>query len=243
MFVDCIDCPLRRSSAFRPMSEEELAFVRHAKIDQRDIPRGSEILAEGDRNGSIYTLYSGWAFRYVMLRPDCRQILDILLPGDLMGLQAQMAGGLRHSVRSVTDVSICHLDQIRFQGMFATLPSLSEALVATLLMEEQRADTRMMMLGRQRPTERLAFFFLELRERLLRRGFDAAEQFELPLTYEHLADALGLSRSQIGSSLREIRQRGWASLNDGMLSFQDEGAMAEKSRYRGMPDPALRALI
>lgn len=243
MYVDCRHCPLRRTSAFRPLEGKELDFVRTIKTAQPLIPAKTDIISAGSDAPGMFTLYSGWAFRYMTVRKDARQILDVLLPGDLIGLQSPMTGRMRHSVRSVTAVELCHLDGDRFKTLFDDLPDLAEALVATLLYEEHRADLRLMLLGRQRPTERLAYFLLELRDRLLRRGMTDGSAFMLPLTYAQLADVIGVSRSQIGASLGDIRDQGWARLSDGQLLFEDPDHMADKAQYKPLPDPTIRALI
>lgn len=179
----------------------------------------------------------------MMLRDGCRQILDIMLPGDLVGLQSPLTGKIRHSVQAITDVRICSLDKGRFHTMFTAHPALSEALVATLLVEEHRADKRLLLLGRQRPTERLGYFLLELRERLARRGGSVDDGYDLPLTYEHLADTIGVSRSQIGASLKDMNHRGWAHLAGRRLTFLDAARMAQDCEYEALPDPATRTLI
>jgi CRP/FNR family transcriptional regulator len=243
MFVDCLHCPLRASAAFRPMLEDELQSVRETKSGERHYPPRADIMTQGDPDTGICTIFSGWAFRYMTLRGGSRQILDIMLPGDLIGLQSPMTGKIRHSVRTVTNVRVCSLDEARFHNLFKLHPALSEALVATLLVEEQRADTRLLLLGRQRPTERLGYFLLELRERLQRRGEKVDCGYELPLTYAHLGDVIGVSRSQVGSSIRELQSRNWARLSGRSLEFDDVEAMARDCEYCPLPDPATRTLI
>lgn len=243
MSVDCLNCPLRHKAAFRPMTEPELEYIRSTKTGERVFPARADIMVKGDRGTGVHTLYSGWAFRYLQLRDGCRQIMDILLPGDLMGLQTPLTGRIRHSVRAITDVKICNLDGGQFHKMFEAHPELGEALLATLLVEEHRSDVRLLLLGRQRPTERLAYLLLELRERLQRRGEMVEDGFDLPLSYEHLADTIGVSRSQIGASLRELQARRWASLKDRRLVFVDPAAMITGCEYNFLPDPALRTLI
>ncbi|MFN3727682.1 MAG: Crp/Fnr family transcriptional regulator [Allosphingosinicella sp.] len=217
--------------------------MRSIKTAQPSVPARTDIIHAGTASQSVYTLYSGWAYRYVMLRKGARQILDVLLPGDLIGLQSPLTGKVRHSVRSVTEVELCDLNGSRFKSVFDALPDLAEALVATLLYEEHRADIRLMLLGRQRPTERLAYFLLELRERLMRRGMTDGREFLLPLTYAQLADLIGVSRSQIGASLGDIRDQGWARLRAGRLLFEDVERMADRVCYQALPDPRIRALI
>lgn len=243
MYVDCRHCPLRRTSAFRPLEGDELDFVRSIKFEQSSFPARMDIVSAGDARPMLFTLFSGWAFRYMMLDGRARQIMDVLLPGDLVGLQSPITGRIRHSVRSITPVSLCLLDGEGFRELFDRYAELSEALVATLLYEEHRADTRLLLLGRLRPTQRLAYLFLELFDRLDRRGHAEPDSCELPLTYEHLADLVGVSRSQVGASLLDLKQRGWATLADGRLTIADRAQMSSSCRYQPLPDPAIRALI
>jgi CRP/FNR family transcriptional regulator len=225
------------------MSEPELAFIRETKTGERVIPARADIMVKGDRGTGIYTLFSGWAVRFMELRDGCRQILDILLPGDLIGLQQEMTGRIRHSIKAITDVRVCNLDGGRFHKMFEAHPALGEALVATLLVEEHRADVRLLLLGRQRPTERLGYLLLESRERLQRRGEKVDDGYDLPLTYEHLADTIGVSRSQIGASLREMHARQWATLSERRLAFINPARMSAECEYSPLPDPVIRTLI
>lgn len=243
MFVDCIHCPLRRAVAFRPMAPDELQFVREIKSGERHYPPRTDIMIEGDPHTGICTILSGWAFRYKMLQNGSRQIIDVMLPGDLMGLQSTMTGKIRHSAQSLTDVRVCSLDGARFHNIFQIHPALSEALMATLLIEEQRADARLLLLGQQRPTERLGYFLLELRERLQRRGQSVEGGFQLPMSYVHLSNTIGASRSQVAASLRDLRERNWASLTVRQVAFLDTAAMARGCEYTHLPEPTLRTLI
>lgn len=243
MWVDCQNCPLRTTSAFRPLEGAELDFVRSVKTGQRSLGPRTDIITAGDVLDSVFTLFSGWAIKYAMLDGRGRQILDILLPGDLIGLQAPMTGEIRHSVRAVTSVSICTLDWQRFRSIFDDQPELSQALVSTLLLEERRADTRLLLIGQQRPLARLCYLFLELRERLLRRGMIVDSSFELPLTYEQIGDTVGMSRSQVGASLAEMKDRNWARLAAGVLTIEDRSSMEDWCHYEPLGDPSKRALI
>lgn len=243
MYVDCRNCPLRQTSLFRPLEGDELEFVRSIKSDQIEYSARADVLRTDSEQQLVFTLFSGWAIRYLRVDNGARQILDVLLPGDLIALQSPLTGRVRHSVQSITPVSLCVLDATRFKAIFDDYPELSEALVATLLFEEHRADTRLLLLGRLRPTQRLAYLVLELHERLARRGLIEGDRFSLPLTYEHMADLIGVSRSQIGVSLSELRERRWADVANGQANILDRKAMATGARYNALPDPSVRALI
>jgi CRP/FNR family transcriptional regulator, anaerobic regulatory protein len=243
MFVDCRNCAVRTKAVFRPMSEGELTFVRSLKADQIEFPAREHIVREGENGGRLYTLFSGWAYRYKMLGSDRRQVLDFLLPGDLIGLQSPLTGRVRHSVCSVTPVSVCVLNGQPFATIFEGQPALASSLVQTLMIEEDRADTRLLLLGRQRPTERLGYLLVELRERLMQRGMSDGRSCPMPLTYEQMADAVGVSRAQVAGSLKELRERGWFAVSRGRAVFGDVTALATECGFTGASEVPLRAIV
>src|SRR5207244_4975590 len=89
MRVPCFECALRACGAFKPISDMELAFINEMKRDHLTLPAGADIIAAGLGQAELYTLYAGWAFRFKMLPDGRRQILNILLPGDLIGLRSE----------------------------------------------------------------------------------------------------------------------------------------------------------
>jgi CRP-like cAMP-binding protein len=243
MFLACPDCPIRKKPLFRQFSGDELAFVTGAKTAQYDFGAREAIVPPGSTADAAYTLLTGWAFRAKTLPGGQRQILDFLLPGDLMGLQSPLTGRVRHGVTALTNVTVCELASSAVRTVFKLQPELSSALVQTLLLDDDRADRRLLLLGRQRPTQRLAYLMLDLHERMALREFAANGRCEFPLTYEHMADALGLSRAQLARSLAELRDRGWATTQGGMLALTAPEAMAAFCAYEPAPAQPKRALL
>jgi CRP/FNR family transcriptional regulator len=62
-FTSCEQCPLRKRPNLREFSAEELAFVKTFKTDELRVEAGASFL----RDDYLYTVLSGWAFRYKML--------------------------------------------------------------------------------------------------------------------------------------------------------------------------------
>src|SRR5687767_13983244 len=90
-FVDCAQCPLRTKPLFRQMTDAEIQFVRGLKSNHINIDAHTHIVRAGENGHRLYTLFSGWAFRYRMRGKTRRQVLDFLLPGDLLGVQSPMS--------------------------------------------------------------------------------------------------------------------------------------------------------
>jgi len=103
----CSACPLRKTGAFSANSEAEIEFIQAIKQRQIPVQAGQGIVREGDASSTLYTLLSGWAFRYRTLSDGRRQIFNFLLPGDFIGLQHQLGQASPHGVEALTDVSLC----------------------------------------------------------------------------------------------------------------------------------------
>jgi CRP-like cAMP-binding protein len=234
---------VRSKPLFRPFSADELRFVAEAKQGQYDVA-AREVIVDTETNGDkVFSLMAGWAFRYKALPNGERQILDFVLAGDLIGLQAPMLGRLKHGVVALTEATVCEIGSSAVQHLFEVQPALGAALMQTLLIDHERADRRLLLLGRQRPTQRLTYLLLELFERMELRDGVRGDRCALPLTYAHLADALGLSRAQLARSLSELRDRSWARLQGGELQLLEREEMAHYCAYDGSSERQQRALI
>lgn len=97
-FESCKACPLRSLPLFTPHSDTELALIESLKRDQMLIPGEHSIIDEGQVDAPLYTLLSGWAFRFKTLSDGRRQILNFLLPGDFIGVQQKMGDSAAHGV-------------------------------------------------------------------------------------------------------------------------------------------------
>ncbi len=119
-YVPCEACPLRTRPYFKPFSKAELRFVSSLKADHVRAQAGEDIIEAGTPKSGIYTLWEGWAFRYKSLPGGSRQILDFLLPGELIGLDGWPNGGINaYSVQALTPVSLCVLHGRPLDHLFA----------------------------------------------------------------------------------------------------------------------------
>ena len=229
--VPCRSCILRRAAAFRPFSATELRFVSAMKRRHVTFAPGADILRLGPTDGALYTLYEGWAMRYRALPDGTNQLLDIVLPGDLVGLGGMLLGEHRHGVRTITAASACELDGGRFQRLYRQHPELGLGLLEARMRDLERADTRLTLLGRLSATERTAYLLLELRERLRERGLTQGDECPFPLRRGQLADALGLSKVHLMRALRYLREHGLLHLDGRTLSIPDTRRLARFSGY------------
>src|SRR5262245_49415862 len=80
--VPCEKCPLRPMRVFREFSPDELAFISDFKSGELTAKAGTTLFLQGAHVAHLYTLLSGWAFRYMTLPDGRRQILNFAFPGE-----------------------------------------------------------------------------------------------------------------------------------------------------------------
>lgn len=100
--TDCENCPLRRLAHFRAFTSDELAYVSRFKVGEFAVDAGATILMEGAQSAHLFTVLSGWGFRYKTLDDGRRQILNYVMPGDLVGLQGSLLGEMQHSIEALS---------------------------------------------------------------------------------------------------------------------------------------------
>ena len=157
-----------RSGAFKPVNDIELAFINEMKRDHLVCPPGAEIIAAGQEQVELYTLYAGWAFRCKTLPDGRRQILNILLPGDLIGLQGAMFEAAAYSVEAITEVQICVLPRRKVWSLFENMPELAFDVTWLGAREESIVDENLTSAGRRTAAERIAALIIQLYKRARR---------------------------------------------------------------------------
>jgi CRP-like cAMP-binding protein len=231
MQVPCQECSLRACGLFRPISDNELSVIAEMKREHLELPAGSQIIRAGDDCPNLYTLYSGWAFRFKTLPDGRRQILNFLLPGDLLGLQAAMFEVARHGIEALTDVQLCLLPRRDVWGLFGQMPELAFDVTWLGSREESYVDENLTSAGRRSAAERIAALIVMLYKRAKLLGLVTDDTFNFPLTQEHIADALGLSLVHTNKTLAKLRRMDMFKLAGGKLTMINPHALARVGQY------------
>ena len=231
MRVSCFECALRRSGAFKPISDMELAFINEMKRDHLVYPAGAEIIAAGADQAELYTLYAGWAIRCKTLQDGRRQFLNIILPGDLIGLQGAMFEAAAYSVEAITEVQLCLLPRRKMWSLFENMPELAFDVTWLGSREESIVDENLTSTGQRTAAERIAALIIQLYKRLNVLGMVVNGAMPFPLTQQHIADTLGLSLVHTNKSLAKLRKLGMFSQTNGTLLLSNPKALESLAQY------------
>lgn len=240
--VPCRACPLRAKSVFKTNTAAEIDFIQSMKSEHLHIAPGQPIMTQGRANPRLFTLFSGWAFRYKELPDGRRQILNFLLPGDFIGFQGQMSGDSPFGVEALTPVEICVFARGRIWELYRNYPELAFDITWLTAHEESLVDENLLTAGRRSALERVAMLMLHLCKRAgaLQPGLKGP--YALPVNQTHIADALGLSLAHTNKTLRLLEKKGLFRFRAGRLDMIDSRAIEKLADY--FDDPILpRPLI
>ena len=224
--VPCAACPLRRLETFTPVDDAQLAFIQSLKIGELSVRGRASIVREVDRSERLYTLLSGWAFRYKTLADGRRQILNFLLPGDLVGMQAKLFDKSSHGVEALTDVQLCVFARERIWDIFRAHPALAYDMTWLGAREEHFVDESLISAGRRSAAEAVAALTLHLFKRARALKLGDAKAMPFPVTQAHIADAIGLSTVHANRTMRLMRTRKLFELSGGMMRNVDVASLA-----------------
>lgn len=243
MSVDCARCPLRALDCFDAMSASDVAFMQRFKAGELRVGPGTPVLIEGARSPQLFTVLSGLGLRHKTLEDGRRQVLNFVMPGDFLGLQAAVDGEMGHSVEAATEMTLCVFERSKFWGVFKDNPNRAYDITWIAATEEHFLGDVVTSLGQRSAIERIAWGLLTIWGRarqldLLRNG-----TLDFPFRQQDLADALGLSLVHTNKTLAKLRERELVSWIDHRLCLHDTGALARLAMLSEVPERPHRPLM
>jgi CRP-like cAMP-binding protein len=216
---------------FRSFTGEELAFVSSFKKGELTVDKGSTVLSEGTRNPHLYTVLSGWAFRYKMLPDGRRQIVNYAMPGDLLGLQGSVIGEMEHSVEALSPMRLCVFQRDELLEIYREHAELAFDITWIASREECMLDENLLSLGRRTAVERLAYLIAFIVTRAEEAGLSGQRFLEIPITQQHVADTLGLSLVHTNKTVRKLAEKGFVQWHDRGCTVLDVDRLIALARW------------
>lgn len=244
--TDCTQCPLRVLPLFLPHSASELELVRSIKRQELRLGAGDTLIHEGQTDTRLFTLLSGWAYRFKTLSDGRRQILNFLLAGDFIGVQQKMGDAAAHGVVMLSPATVCVFDRNALWELHRREPSMGFNVTWLTAHEESLVDDNLLSIGRRSAEERIATSLVLLYKRaaaLVPSSESARHGVLFPPNQQHLADALGLSLAHTNKTLRKLERKGMFQLKDGRLKLLDAKALARLADLYGDGRPPVRPLV
>jgi CRP/FNR family nitrogen fixation transcriptional regulator len=160
--------------------------------------RNEEIFGEGEPAGCVYRVIAGVVRTYRILADGRRQISDFYLPGDIFGMEA--GTDHRTSAEAVSDCQVLAMRRTQLAERAMSDASVAHKLWALTLHHLRRSEEHMLVLGRKSACERLAWFLMDMAERIPAHG-----RIDLPVSRQDIADFLGLTIETVSRTMTQLQ--------------------------------------
>lgn len=227
MATKCENCPLRGRPLFTRMSTSEVQSMQKFKVGELIVEAGAPILMEGSNSPQLFTALYGMGLRYKILENGRRQVVNLIFPGDFIGMQAGIMGEMGHSVQATTNMTLCVFDRSALWAFFKDHPERAFAITWLAAVEEHFMGDALATLGQRTAIQSVAWALSRVYLRGQALGLVDNGQMPFPYRQQDLADALGLSLVHTNKTLAALRKRQLAHWNEGVLRVADITKLAE----------------
>lgn len=224
----CVGCPNRLAGfcgalfGAYPGNENPAAWQRVFPVRA-----GGQIATRNQPSGDVLVLCTGWAFRYLQFADGRRQILQFLLPGDVLSPTSISAETYFASAKALTEVMVSGFSRDEIRARSTALPALRSAIANCHFAEARELAELAAVMGQCSAEERIAFLLLHLIRRIAVHNVIRENRYPFPLRQQHIADAVGLTPVHVSRVFGLLRGRGILSVAEGVLNVADMGELEQ----------------
>lgn len=187
--------------------------------------KAKDIIVEGYKYRVLHVVERGFAIRYKLLHSGKRQIVNVIMPGDIIGFPACFYEHAVFSVTALSEMSLHHVPLDAFADLCLERANIATALVWFAAREAAIYAEHIIDAGRREPLERLAHFLLEMLTRLQAIGSASEDSFVMPLSQEGIGDVIGLSAPHVNRMLAELKRDGLIAMSGHEVRILDRAAL------------------
>jgi CRP-like cAMP-binding protein len=204
-----------------PLPPEDRAALLNLPHTVRMLEAGTYTIREADRPRHCAVLVSGFAFRQKITGDGLRQIVAVHIPGDALDFQNLFLDVSDHSVQTLTRAEAAFLTISDLQVLARERPAVGHAILVKILVEASIFREWVLNVGRRDSKMRVAHVLCELGVRLDAEGLTEDYGYELPMTQEQLADAVGLTPVHVNRTLKALEAEGLIVRSKRSVTFPD----------------------
>lgn len=218
----CPTCPARDTgfcgAVLGKHSDEARLREQPSWQEFRSARANENIVVRGDKPEFVHVLCDGWAFRYYPLADGRRQILRLILAGDLFSAVAVFDDNLHFSIQALTEARVSLFRRADVQEKFDVEPAVSAALIQSCIAQSRDTDQLLTVVGQRSAEERIAYLFLHIMKRVAIRSVIRGGRCPFPLRQQHVAEMVGITPVHVSRVIGLFRDRGIIDLSGGFLT-------------------------
>lgn len=195
---------MRRLALHSSISAKTAAALQEAPHTLRNVEAGQIITRDGEPARDCCVLLEGFSIRHKIVSGGKRQILCVDLPGDILNLDALFAESCDYNVQAVSACAVVQIDRAALSALLFSHSDLFHALALELARQGAVFREWLANVGSRDARTRIAHLLCEIGLRLEQGNLGDRHDYELPMTQDQLADAMGLSLIHVGRTLKTL---------------------------------------
>lgn len=198
-------------SRYIALSDDDCRMLEHLERHTAPVGKDRVLWLLGSRVQNLFILQSGWA---CTVRDTCdgeRQIIELLLPGDIIGLREFTFRRHGSEARMISAGSVSTFTHQHIVDLVAASTSLAISLFATIGRQEALLTERMLVTLHRSARVQVSHFVLETYLRLSKIQPVDPGRMPFPVSQRLLGQILGLSTVHVNRTLTALE-------NDGVLA-------------------------
>jgi CRP-like cAMP-binding protein len=219
---------LHRLAAGVELSRDHIDALHGVGGRMKSFVRGQRL---DDDDETIWLIAEGWAFRQKTFLDGRRNIMSLMLPGELTGKPPVVPVTPEHAVVAATPVEAQAIDRKQFAAVGEDFPALMVALLAEELLQRSLAQEWNAILAIGTAEQRLAYFFYETYIRLHAMGLAADNAFEFRINQQDVADVIGASSVHLNRVLQSLRASGSVEWSDHWITIRRPSQLAQVAMF------------
>jgi CRP-like cAMP-binding protein len=232
------NCLIEKLSYYVELDDMERSTVMDMQSMDRSFHRDEVIFSTADDNQDLYIVQQGWLFNYIDTPDGRRQIVNIYLPGDVIGFPDVALPERTTNLFAVEAGSLCPFPKEGLGNIFRNCPRLAALLLTIALREETILIDRLRIFSRMSAQARLAYLFLELNARLNIGKPPTNGNFHMPLNQQEIGDTVGLTNVSVSRAIKAMEQAGLVRTSSKRVTLLKPDALKAmcdfKDRYANM---------
>jgi CRP-like cAMP-binding protein len=199
---------VRRIERRSPLDRAERETLLGLPHNVKKLAASAHIVRDGDAPEFCTLLLSGFAYRYKLTGEGGRQIISLHCAGEFLDLQNSFLGVADHSVQMLTEGEVAFIPPATIEQLALSSPAIGRALWIDSLIDAAIFREWVVNVGRRDSRARVAHLLCEFSLRLEAAGLASNHTYELPMTQEQLADAVGLTSVHVNRVLKQLGEEG-----------------------------------
>ena len=235
----CLTCPVRHRSIFSDLPETVLQdSIQDFQTSILTYEEGEILFSQNtDSSESVYTLRKG-LIKICKSLPDGRvQIMRVLVPGCLFGIDGFAGEPYNHSALALTDCEVCRLPLAELSELRQNHNEIDRALLTRFIKNLRQTEDMLLELGAKRAVEKLATYILRLSgsynanmlpdkngAKLSSDGLNLSRKEEwhsLPLSRSEIGSLLGLTIETVSRFFSDWKRKGFIKEAKGNIQILD----------------------